>query len=239
LGKQAKKLGRAKREDLQRKIFLSLNDVDWSKSQVYSMGNFGQMYINLKGREPEGIIEPGEEYQSLIGELSAKLQDLTDPESGESIIEEIYQGEDIYHGPYLKKAPDLMFLTKNMEYKVQGLSDFSSPRVFEPVFGTTGHHRLEGVLIGHWPGIFKESVWLDGAQIQDLAPTILYILGESVPENLDGKILFEYLDPAFVAANPVIYTSSDDTGEERRSETLTEEEAATLKERLRGLGYVT
>lgn len=239
LGKQAKKLGRARRESLQRKVFLSLDDVDWSRSTVYSMGNFGQLFINLKGREPEGIVAPGEEYQALLMDLQERLEALVDPETGEKVIEQMYQKDDIYQGPYLEKAPDLMFLTREMEYKVMGLSDFSSPRVFEPVFGTTGHHRMDGILIGSWPGVFRQAEWKKGARIQDLAPTILYLMGEPIPERLDGEVLLDFLTPEFVAANPVRYSKPGEHPEDEQDYSLSEDEEAMLKERLRGLGYVT
>jgi predicted AlkP superfamily phosphohydrolase/phosphomutase len=173
-------MGRARREDLQRRFFLSLDDVDWNRSRVYSMGNFGQLFVNLKGREPQGIVSPGSEYDDLMDEITQRLKNLVDPETGQPVIERIFRREEIYEGTYADRAPDLMFFTQNMEYKAMGLSDFSSPKVFEPIYGTTGHHRMNGLLICHGEGVFMEGEELEDARIQDLAPTILYLMGQPI-----------------------------------------------------------
>jgi predicted AlkP superfamily phosphohydrolase/phosphomutase len=238
-GKQAKKLGRAKREDLQRKVFLSLNDVDWPRSTVYSMGNFGQLYINLKGREPQGCVSPGKESDQLLKALAEKLKGLRDPDTSVPVVESIFTRDDIYEGKYIDSAPDLMFLTNKMEYKVMGLSDFSSPRVFEEVFGTTGHHRMDGVLICSAPGIFKQGEWGTGANIQDLAPTILYLMEQPVSASMDGKVLFELFEEGFVERIKVTYTREDEQDEKNDQEPLSKKEEELVKERLSALGYVT
>jgi predicted AlkP superfamily phosphohydrolase/phosphomutase len=239
LGKQAKKLGRARREEWQRKIFLSLDDVDWKRTQVYSMGNFGQMFVNLKGREPVGIVEPGTAYRSLLTELAEKLSTLTDPETGVQVVERTFLRDEIYQGPMIEKAPDMIFVTRDMEYKVMGLSDFSSPRVFEPVFGTTGHHRMEGIFIAHWPGHFKEFEWREGAKIHDLTPTILYLMGYPVPADIDGRVLVDFINPSFIDENPISYMEQEDGDETQSAGSLSDEEEALIKQRLRDLGYVT
>ncbi len=239
LGKQAKKMGRAKREDWQRQLFLSLNDVDWSKSKVYSMGNFGQLYVNLKGREPKGAVSPGIEYENLISDLTQRLNAMMDPESGEPVVEQIIRTDEVYDGPYAGRAPDLMFFTRNMEYKAMGLSDFSSNKVFEPVFGTTGHHRMNGILICNGPGMFKEGAKIEGARIYDLAPTILYLMGQAVPQTMDGKVLVELFTDAFREEHPLVYTESDTTGTDQGQMGLTDQEEAELESVLRSLGYVT
>jgi len=236
-GKQAKKLGRAKRENLQRKVFLSLDDVDWSRTVAYSMGNFGQIFLNLAGREPKGIVETGEPSQQLLVDLSANLKKLTDPETNEPVIDQIFFPNDIYSGPHIAKAPDLMFRTIGMEYKVMGLSDFSSPKVFEPVFGTTGHHRMEGIFIASGNN-FKKGVWLENLRIEDLAPTILYLLEQPIPSDMDGKIIFDLFEPTFTKNHPPQY-SEEDGSDQNDQNPLSKKEEQLIAERLRDLGYVT
>ena len=63
------RMGRGSQEQAQRKAFLSLDDVDWPRTTVYSVGNFGQMYVNVKGREPEGGVEPGEALEQVLQRL--------------------------------------------------------------------------------------------------------------------------------------------------------------------------
>ncbi len=258
-GRQTVQMGRARREELQRQLFLSLDDVDWPRTQVYSIGNFGQLYVNLRGREPQGSVAPGIEHKQVLDDLSQRLMAMTDPETGLPAIEMILRSEDIYHGPYADQAPDLLFLTRDMEYKAMGLSDFSSHRVFNPVYGCTGHHRMDGIMIWRGPGVIKEGEWIEGARICDLAPTILYIFGQPVPPDMDGQVLLDIFTPEFRAQHTLVRLESDrsaaegakagsrreaqrsparDAGQEEEA-VYSEEEEAQVAEMLRALGYVT
>jgi predicted AlkP superfamily phosphohydrolase/phosphomutase len=238
IGKQTVKMGRAKREEWQRRLFLSLEDVDWSKSKVYSMGNFGQLYVNLLGREPEGFVSPGEEYEAVISDLIHRLESLVDPESGEPVIEKIMRREEVYQGKYAERAPDLMFYTRNMQYKAMGLSDFSSSKVFEPVFGATGHHRMNGIFIGYMPGVFKENAQINNARIYDLASTILYLMNQKIPKEMDGQVLLDLFTDEFRESHALHYLDSSSEGDQQTNNKLTEQEEAVLAEMLRSLGYV-
>ncbi len=239
LGKQAKEVGRARREDLQRRFFLSLSDVDWNRSRVYSMGNFGQIYINLKGREPQGSVSPGIEYEELVDELRQKLIEMVDPDNGLPVIERVFRGEDVYEGPYIKQAPDLIFFTRKMEYKAMGLSDFSSHKVFEPVYGTTGHHRMNGLLICQKQGVFVEGKKIQEARIQDLVPTILYMMNKAIPQDMDGKVMLDLFTPEFKENHVVKFADSEGFHGESTPNDLSNDEEAELMTILRDLGYVT
>jgi predicted AlkP superfamily phosphohydrolase/phosphomutase len=249
LGRQAKEMGRARREDLQRRLFLSLDDVDWDRTKVFSMGNFGQLYVNLEGREPLGCVPAGAEYEELLDDLTGRLEAMTDPETGERVIGQIYRREDVYDGAYAAQAPDLMFLTRDMEYKAMGLSDFSSNRVFDPVYGTTGHHRMNGVLICRGPGVVEgverlEDVLEGGAGIHDLAPTILYALGQPIPREMDGRVLLDLFTPEFREQRSVVYTEpaeggADGADGQAGGSAYSEQEEAEMRDMLQALGYVT
>ena len=239
LGKQAKEVGRARREELQRRFFLSLNDVDWNRSQVYSMGNFGQLYVNLRGREPQGSVSPGVEYEELLGELQQKLSEMVDPDNGFKVIERVFRGEDVYEGAYTKQAPDLIFFTRNMEYKAMGLSDFSSHKVIEPVYGTTGHHLVNGLLICQKQGVFVKGKNIQEARIQDLVPTILYMMNEAIPQDMDGKVLLDLFTPEFKENHVINFADSDGFHDESTPSDLSNDEEAELMTILRDLGYVT
>lgn len=239
LGKQTVRVGRAKREEWQRVLFLSLNDIDWSRSKVYSIGNFGQLYVNLKGREPHGIVTPGEEYEAVIEDLIQRLTTMSDPDTGDLVIQKIMRREEVYKGGYVDRAPDVMFYTRNMEYKPMGLSDFSSNKVFQPVFGTTGHHRMNGILIGSGTGVFRENALIENALIYDLAPTILYLMDQKIPAEMDGRILTELFTDEFLSTHTIIRAEEDTSEVSKEAMNLTDQEQAELESMLRSLGYVT
>ncbi|HJX39513.1 MAG TPA: alkaline phosphatase family protein [Anaerolineae bacterium] len=235
-GKRAIQVGRGRRQQLQEQVFFSFRDVDWSRTRAYSMGNYGQIFVNLRGREPEGCVTPGHEYEGLLDELTERLYSLEDPDSGEKVVERVFRASEVYRGRYVDKAPDLMFLTRGMEYKALGLSDFTSPRVLEPVYGCTGNHRMEGILAVQGRGVINEAGSAVGATIEDLAPTILYVLGVGVPPDMDGRVLEGVFTPEYLSTHPVEYGETKQVAPQGRGYSLEEEEE--LAQRLKGLGYV-
>jgi predicted AlkP superfamily phosphohydrolase/phosphomutase len=237
LVKVAFKASKKQRYDLLSAFFLSSRDIDWHRTKAYSSGNVGQVFINLQGRELHGIVEPGHEYEAVRDQVIAMLAELKDPESGVPVIEHIHKREEVYSGPYVDQMADILFLPKNLEYLATGLSEFVSNAVIAPSFVYSGTHRMDGVFALWGEGI-KAGFEAEGATIEDMAPTVLYMLGLPVPRDMDGRVLTELMDEEFVASRPVCY--SDEEPMSRVSGPgLTEEEAEEVRERLRGLGYVT
>jgi len=233
--------GRAKQEDMQRKTFLSLDDVDWSRTSVYSIGNFGQMYVNVKGREPEGSVEPGAQYDAVVQKLEERLRALRDPETRQPVVDQVWRGSELYHGKYADRAPDLFFFTRGMLYKAMGLSDFGSSGVFEDLYGTHAHHHMNGIFMLKGPGI-AHDVEIDDAHLIDLAPTIYQLMGVPIPNDLDGQALAQVLGQTAMPV-PQYETgvvSGNGHGNGRGGDSVyTVEEEAAITERLRDLGYVS
>jgi len=217
------------------RLFLSLDNVDWARTTAYSQGNYGQLYANLRGREPYGVVSPGCEYEKIIDQLIAGLQELCDPVTGETIVEHIFRREDLYHGPFAGQSPDVMFLLKDT-YKALGTLEFSSHQVVEDAFGNSGDHRMDGILAMSGAHICR-GVHVHDALLIDLAPTILYLTGLPIPSDMDGRVLTEAIEPVYLAAHPPKYGLD---GEQQVYEELdyTPEETAEVIERLRNLGYV-
>ncbi len=219
-----------------KRLFLSFADVDWDRTKAFAVGSFGQIYVNLKGKRPQGIVQPGKEYEDLREEIAARAQEIRDPRTGEKVVERVYRREELYSGPLLEKAPDLVLQSRNWEYMAFGHADFGGGHVIEPILGMWGHHRPEGIVILAGEGI-KRGVKLEGANIMDLAPTILYSMGAPVPSDMDGRVLTEAFSPRFLSKVEVQYSeelSDRPTGEDDYSSADEEE----IRERLRGLGYV-
>ncbi|MFN3477142.1 MAG: alkaline phosphatase family protein, partial [Candidatus Methylomirabilales bacterium] len=84
-----------------------LSQVDWGRTRAYSVG-CGKIYVNLRGREGQGIVEPGAEYEALRDELRARLKAWRDPKTGDPVVHHVYRAEEAHWGEYLAAAPDLI-----------------------------------------------------------------------------------------------------------------------------------
>ncbi len=168
-----------------------LRDVDWSRTRAYALGLTG-MFLNLEGREAEGIVKPGEEARALKDELIARLARLEDSEKGEVGVNEAFDTARLYAGPYLGNAPDLL-IGYNAGYRTSW--DCATGVVAGPVFednvkAWSGDHCIDPRLV---PGIFFCNRPIDDHDpaLIDIAPTALKLFGLEPPAHMDGKPLFE------------------------------------------------
>ena len=226
-GKGAKSLSR---------LFLSFQDVDWEQTRAYSLGNAGQLWINLRGREPRGIVEPGANYAAVRRDLVARVREMRDPATGEKMVDEVFVREDLYEGPYVEQMPDVVFVPKGFRYLSFGEYEFASHRLVDVSLGITGWHRLQGMVLLHGAPIRAEGKVVD-ARIEDLAPTILYLMGQPVPADMDGQLLSGALKPSWLDAKRLEKIDVDpDTERDRRD--LSDEDEEQVRKRLQGLGYL-
>ena len=170
------------------KLFLSFNNVDWSRTTVYSKGNYGQLFVNLRGREPFGTVAPGSEYERVRDQLIRELRAIKDPATGKPLIGDVFKREELFHGRHVENAPDVCFLPADMRYISIGDMDFTSNRFIVDAFGISGGHRMHGVFVAHGPAV-QQGVRLDHAHITDLAPTMLHLAGQPVVDDMDGRVL--------------------------------------------------
>lgn len=217
---------------LLKRFFLSFADVDWSRTTAYSIGYIGEVHINLKGREPQGIVNPGDEYERVRDDVIHSLRELKLP-NGTPLIEHIWKKEEIYHGAHLADAPDILFLPRNLETIAFGDFEFGSNRVIEKSFGVSSSHRMNGIFVASGDGI-KNAGEFSGAQLTDLAPTILHLLGLPVPTDMDGRVLTE----ALADARAVEYGGTSEKSAATQ-DGYSEEEEKQVIERLADLGYIS
>lgn len=212
--------------------FLSFEDVDWSRTVAYSMGHVGQVYLNLKGREPEGVVDPADYFaarQRVIDALNA----LRDPDTGKALVDRIIPREEAASGPYLDRAPDLHLVLDGYRAIAFPLFATEGKIVTQQIRGDSGCHRLHGVFIAGGPAFSRGAV--EGARLIDLAPTILHILGAPAPADMDGRVLIEALSPDQRART---VETSEAAGYASHQVDLTPDEQAEVEERLRALGYL-
>jgi len=212
--------------------FLSFADVDWSRTLTYSIGHVGQVYVNLRGREPEGIVEPGVEYEAVRRRVVEALSQLRHPETGQPLVDRAIPGDQVVHGPYAHRSPDLYVILDGYRAIAFPLFATDSRIVTRQIRGDSGCHRQHGVLIAWGAGIKRGGV-VTGAHIQDLAPTILHLMGQPVLDDMDGRVLTEVL----ATSRPVEYRSAGPDRAEAEAG-LSTEETAEVEERLRALGYL-
>lgn len=207
--------------------------IDWDKTQAYffDTGQLQGVGINLKGREPRGVVGP-DDYEGVRDRVIEELHAMVDEEEGRRVIEKAFRREEIYWGPYVKNAPDIVFVP-NYEYMIS--SRIRDGLLKERRDGR-GVHRLHGIFILHGPGI-RKGKRIEGAHIMDMAPTILYLLGLPAPKGFDGKVLTDALESDRLTNSPIQF--EEVSLEVKAPEVdMTEDEVEEMKKRLRGLRYI-
>jgi len=222
-------------------FFLSRRHIDWSHTRAYAQGNFGQIFLNLKGRQPSGCVAP-EDVRPLLNDLKAALSAIPHPETGEPLVEHVYERDELYAGPHAGLAPDLTIVLTDWRYRTIGLHDFTTNRMIAPAFGPTGDHRLDGILIAAGSP-FRTGAKPAEANLLDIAPTVLQLLGITVPGDSDGRVLEELLDHETAVATPQSAFATAYAGANGNAHTPVDadyaaEDDAEIKQRLADLGYL-
>lgn len=215
----------------------AINRIDWSRTRAFCYSLDG-IYINLQGRERHGIVDPAE-YDRLREEIVSRLREYTDAETGRRPFRDVGLKEAVYRGPRLDEAPDLILTDYDRAYepyfqlfKKEGLV----PDVFAPPGVKQGTHRDNGIVCLHGRGV-RAGATMPRADIVDVAPTILHLMGLQAPSYFDGRVLVDGLSDAEKGKETVgvLVDQGADLG--RRDE-VSREEADKIAERLKGLGYL-
>jgi len=218
--------------------FFSFRDIDWSKSIAYSIGGgiAGLIYINLEGREPQGAV-PRKKYDKTCEEVIRLLEEFRNPRIKERIVDKIYRRDEIFSGPYLEEAPDIVYFPKDPRYMVFSNFSFPSNQVIqETPPHISGQHRMKGILLMAGEQI-KCGLTIEGASLLDITPTVLHLLGYPITKDIDGRVLTQALDDDFLRKNPIRYIDKD-TGQLTEEFTYSDEEQEEIEKRLRSLGYL-
>ncbi len=226
--------------------YIATGQIDWSATKAYSNEKFGpSIWINLKGLRPHGIVEPGAEYEELLSFITRKLYEVKDPETGAQMITRVYRKEEIYAGPHLDNAPDLLIdewldlafhpAQSTGKHGDRPIVTSEKPKG-KTIREKTGSHRYHGILFLRGQPV-KTGVTLAGAKIIDLAPTILHLMGLSVPDDMDGRVLTDALTDEFLADHPITFNKGDGSVQESRP-AYSDEDARKVEERLKSLGYI-
>jgi predicted AlkP superfamily phosphohydrolase/phosphomutase len=215
--------------------------VDWSRTRAFSYGIFGNIVLNVRGRERFGIVEPGAEYERVRDEIVERLGELQTPE-GERLVAAVHRREELYDGPELEKIPDLVVEFRDYAWLGKGNLTERTPSIWDhvtirahPSQTYAGSHRTEGVFVLAGPS-GRAGAEVD-AGILDVAPTLLYLLGEPIPAALEGRLLSEALDPGLLDARPPEFADAE-TVPVATPRDYDGVSPVEVEERLRSLGYL-
>jgi predicted AlkP superfamily phosphohydrolase/phosphomutase len=169
------------------RVSLDKCEIDWSKTKVWGDGGYyGRIFLNIEGREPQGIVKPAE-VEALRDELRAKFEALVDPK-GFNIGTQVFKPEEIYKVSN-GVPPDLLVYFGNLYWRSVGSVGYDSIYTFENDTGPDDcNHAQLGLVIKHDPDMHEGSGGreLAGLQLMDMAPTILRQLGLPIPIDMQG-----------------------------------------------------
>jgi predicted AlkP superfamily phosphohydrolase/phosphomutase len=183
----ARKLPTKLRDKLAQRVDTA--DIDWSRTRAYCLPTDleGYIRINLSGREPQGIVAPGAEYETLLDEISAALTDLADPETNRPLVREVLRASRSFPGERLAYLPDLI-----VRWAGEGpVTGATSARIGtlqkESPDPRPGTHTGPGFVLASGPSI-QSAGTLPSGHIVDFAPTLLALLGVAAPAHMRGRV---------------------------------------------------
>jgi predicted AlkP superfamily phosphohydrolase/phosphomutase len=171
-----------------------LREVDWSRTRAYALGLTG-IFLNVRGREGEGIVDPVGEADELRREIADRLAGLRDQEVAEVAIREAFDPAELASGPYLERAPDLIVgYSRGYRASWDGATGVVAGPVFsDNIKAWSGDHCIDPRLV---PGVLfcNRNVSAETPSLVDIAPSTLWLFGLEPPAYMDGKVLFQEED---------------------------------------------
>lgn len=205
---------------------------DWARTRAWT--ETGHIFVNERGRWTEGIVEPGSDVDALLAELESGLAELRDADTGEALLANTTRGAEQFSGPEADLMPDLLVHWRHdlCTHAAQWRGHRITPTRHQVL--PTGAHHPEGTLIAAGPA-FNAVADVPAYSIYDVAPTVMHLLGQAVPDNMDGRIMTDLLTE--VAAQDVRMEAVKEQADEDQQQGPGEA-ADIVLERLRSLGYI-
>ena len=190
----ARQLPRALRDKLAQRVDTAT--IDWAGTRAYCLPTDleGCIRINLRGREPQGVVAPGAEYEELCTELASSLQDLVDVASGRPAVDRVVRTDQVFPGPRSQYLPDLIVLWSREETLTAVGSDAIGVVEAPSPDERPGTHSPPGFLLARGTPVTGRST-VDASHVYDVAPTILSLFDVPVPAHMIDKTIKE-LEPA-------------------------------------------
>lgn len=231
--------------------YTGLSSIDWARTKAFSYEMLSLplgIWINTKGSRPQGTVAPGEEYRNVVDFIMGKLLAIKDPKTDAPLIAKVYRKEEVYQGPFLDQAPDLILgwwegvtFTSKPSFGNDDHEKVVTDCGDQPIArgGWSGTHSMDGILLLKGD-TFRQGLHVQGAGIADFAPTLLHLLHVPIPDDMDGKVLTDVFTDKFLAQYPLRFEETGDgTSIHRISDTTySHTEEQKIADRLRDLGYL-
>ncbi len=227
--------------NLDSQTMMDLDVIDWGCTKAYRFPMYPPVegiMINVTGRQPDGCVQPGEEYEAIRTRILEEVRKLCDPRTGESVVLEAYRREEIYHGERIEMAPDIILVTQDYYKGGSSIDELVSEVPLDVLQKLSGVHRMDGIILAQGPHIRKNAI-LEGASIIDMAPTVMYAVAMPIPLDMDGKPLTGLFEESYVQRTAAGYTNErkhEDVASDEYGYSEEEEESVRLK--LEALGYL-
>ena len=220
-----------------------LSGIDWSKTTAF-LAEEECIRMNVRGIYPQGILDEKDYYQCRA-EIIRKLKTLNDPETRETVFENVLSREEAFDGSHDNELPDIKLVTREAKYDITG-KWFHDGTVQNNIFvknekhsrGANGMHRCEGVFFINGPGCLPHNE-LKNIKIIDVCPTILFQMGIPVPKDMDGTIMKEAFRSDFLTEHSVCYEDMVEKVETRVAQPVySVQDESKIVDNLRSLGYI-
>jgi predicted AlkP superfamily phosphohydrolase/phosphomutase len=208
--------------------------IDWSQTKAFASPIPQQgIFVNLKGRERLGIVEPSE-LAAIKDDLVQRFTDLKGPD-GAPVTDRVYRSEDVFSGHAMAGAPDVLPVLKDHRWEIDDEIFHRSPFT-DLSHLPRGAHHPDGIVIVAGEGV-KPTGDL-AASVLDVTPTLLYLAGAGIPSGLDGKVIRDAFEDSHLSSSPPKDAAAMDATTRDEASPYTPEEEAMIEESLRGLGYL-
>jgi predicted AlkP superfamily phosphohydrolase/phosphomutase len=215
-------------------------EIDWGKTRAYA--TLLGISFNLKGREPLGIVDPGDAYENLVNEIIVKLQQVIDPANPHPLDKMILRREEFCHGEHSHEFCDIFCVLESKYGIYLPCERLDATELFTPSMpgmnvSMSGTHDFDGMFIAYGKNIRKD-VKLTGLNISDVAPTMLYLAGYPVLDDMDGRIIVGGIEKDYLNQHPIQMISAPKKDQNSTAYPYTLEQEKVLQDSLRQLGYL-
>jgi predicted AlkP superfamily phosphohydrolase/phosphomutase len=198
------------------------------------------IWVHAKERYPLGCVSPGAEYEAVRTQIVEGLQALRDG-AGQPVFRRVYRREELYRGPFVEDAPDLIAVSTERYGLVYGSlrRDLRARGLYGPwhELGYTGTHSPEGLYLLAGPCVRARGEHRE-YDIESIAPTALHLLDVAIPPQMEAPVMESALDEDYLRQHPVRFAERSDDDVTAAAGWKSEADEAKIADHLRALGYL-